>query len=313
LASVVAATFAWSRPAAASAARGEAPRVALLLASMDADRYETDRDAFVARVVAAGGEALFASAGGDASRQEQQLAEQLARGVRAVVLQPVDPLRARRLVEAARRRHVPIVAYDRQVGTGAAAYVTHDHESLGRAQAQALVGMLPPQAHVVICMGEADSQVTKEITSANVATLRQAGVASIVAVPHAGWSADDCKATVLRALHEGRVDGVLANNGRMAVGAAEAVAAANGTGIIPVIGGDVTADSCRALRDGRLALDAVKPIAGLAAAAADLALALARGEALPSRPVEGGTPTLRLPVRMLRPDDARRGDCGGEP
>jgi ABC-type sugar transport system substrate-binding protein len=294
-----------------AAPHAEPLTISFLLASMDAERYETDRDAFTDYVAAHGGRVLFASAGGDPARQERQLAEHLARGAQVVVLQPVDVLRTEALSRAAMARKVPVVAYDRQVpGPGTALYVTHDHLNLGALQVAALQGRVAQNGRILICMGQADSLVTQEITRGNELALARAGYDLITKIPHATWSAAACKATVLRALQSGPLGAVLANNGRMALGAAEAVEAFNGKGKILVVGGDMTQASCRAVADGRLALDIKKSIGQLAETAAKAALELAQGKSVPNAPVQNGVPTLRLPVHPVDRPEAQADGCG---
>jgi D-xylose transport system substrate-binding protein len=291
--------------AAAPPAAASQPVVSFLLASMEADRYQIDRDAFIAQVESQGARVLFASAGGNDDRQEEQLRLHLDAGARVVVLQAVDVMRGARLVRLAHERGAKVIAYDRLVAAPSIdLYVTHDHVELGRQQALALLAAMAPHASapVLICMGASDSQVSRDISRGNVEALAAAGFTNVVKVAHAGWSMDECEATTLRWLHHGGVAAVFANNSRMALGAAEAIEASRASGSIPIAGGDMTLESCRALRQGRLQFDAFKPIASLAERAAAAALDLAAGVAVRASARVDGVPTLMLPVFPLRRD-----------
>ena len=275
-------------------------KIAFFVASLDADRFDIDRQAFIAYAEAHGADVSFGSAGGDPIVQAESVSRALEGGIDAVVIQPVDPLRAEAIVLEAHQRKIPVIAYDRFIASAALdLYVTHDHYQLGVLQGEALARHSPKGGAVVICMGQKGSRVAEEITRGNEAVLNASGFTVVSKRFHASWSPDDCEASVLHAIYDGPIVAVLANNSRMAVGALEALTAHHLVDRVFIAGGDLTTASCRALAAGHLQFDVFKPITQLAELAAASALQLARGEPIATTVKVDGIPTQLVPVTGL--------------
>src|ERR687886_609947 len=90
-------------------------RIGLSMDTLKEERWQRDRDLFVARAKELGAEVLVQSANGDDAVQTKQADNLLTRGVDALVVIPHNGEIAASIVEAAKAKNVPVVSYDRLI------------------------------------------------------------------------------------------------------------------------------------------------------------------------------------------------------
>ncbi|MBC7977475.1 MAG: substrate-binding domain-containing protein [Myxococcales bacterium] len=137
-------TMAGSDTAAKPAAGGS---IALLLPESQTSRYESaDRPFFEAKFkeLCPGVEVVYSNANQVASDQQQQAEAAIARGVKVIVLDPVDGDAAGAVVNNAKAKNIPVISYDRLIKGGSTPdyYVSFDNERVGKLQAEALLERL---------------------------------------------------------------------------------------------------------------------------------------------------------------------------
>jgi D-xylose transport system substrate-binding protein len=121
--------------------------IALLLPESQTTRYEAaDRPFFEAKFkqLCPGSEIVYSNANQVAADQQQQVEAAIARGVKVIVLDPVDGDSAGVSVKNAKSKSIPVISYDRLIKGGSAPdyYVSFDNEKVGKLQAQALLDKL---------------------------------------------------------------------------------------------------------------------------------------------------------------------------
>jgi D-xylose transport system substrate-binding protein len=126
---------------------GSAGSIALLLPESQTARYEAaDRPFFEAKFkeLCPGVEVVYSNANQVAADQQQQAEAAIARGVKVIVLDPVDGDAAGGIVKNAKAKSIPVISYDRLIKGGSAPdyYVSFDNEGVGKLQAQALLEKL---------------------------------------------------------------------------------------------------------------------------------------------------------------------------
>jgi D-xylose transport system substrate-binding protein len=125
---------------------GGGKTIALLLPEHTTARYETqDRPNFEREVKALCSKCkvVYENANQDASEQQSQADSVLTKGIDAMVLDPVDATSAGAIVAKAKAQKVPVISYDRLVsGADLDAYISFDNERVGRLQAAALENKL---------------------------------------------------------------------------------------------------------------------------------------------------------------------------
>ena len=121
--------------------------IALLLPESQTARYEAaDRPFFEAKFkeLCPGVEVVYSNANQVAADQQQQAEAAIARGVKVLVLDPVDGDAAGAIVKAAKAKNIPVISYDRLIKGGSSPdyYVSFDNERVGKLQADALLEAL---------------------------------------------------------------------------------------------------------------------------------------------------------------------------
>ena len=268
-------------------------KIALLLPETKTARYETqDRPLFEAKVkeLAPDAEIIYSNANQDAAEQQSQADAALTNGANVLVLDPVDSASAASIVTKAKAAGVPVISYDRLIlNAPVDYYVSFDNEKVGTLQGQALLDKLTKDGNA----GKAIVYINGSPTDNN-ATLFKKGAHSVLdgkvkigaEYDTPDWSPDKAQTEMDQAitkLGKSGFVGVLAANDGTAGGA---IAAMKGAGIKPATrpttGQDAELAGIQRILMGEQYMTIYKAIKLEANAAAELAVALAKGEAVPS-------------------------------
>jgi D-xylose transport system substrate-binding protein len=260
-----------------------------------AARYDNrDRPVFTAKVQSLCSNCAvdYRNAGGDATAQVQQAAGALAAGAGVLVLDPVDASAASTIVDAAAKRNVPVVAYDRLVMNtkGLAYYVSFDNETVGSLQGKSLLSAMKTATKPTIVMinGDADDPEAKAIKKAAHAALDgKVIVATDYDTP--SWNEASAQSAMTKALValQNKVDGVYAANDEVAGGVVAALKAARVKAMPPVTGGDAELAAVQRIIAGDQLMTVYRPIRQEAELAATLAYDLVFGVSVPEAVVGG--------------------------
>jgi len=268
-------------------------KIALLLPETKTARYETqDKPLFEAKVMelAPDAEILYSNADQDAAEQQSQADAALTNGANVLVLDPVDSASAASIVTKAAAAGVPVISYDRLIlDAPVDYYVSFDNEKVGTLQGQALLDKLTADGNA----GKTIVMINGSPTDNN-ATLFKKGAHSVLdgkveigaEYDTPDWSPDKAQDQMDQAITKLGKDGfvgVLAANDGTGGGA---IAAMKGAGIDPktrpTTGQDAELAAIQRILLGEQFMTVYKAIKLEAEAAAELAVALARGEDPPS-------------------------------
>lgn len=272
---------------------GDAVNVALLLPDTDTARYDTkDRPLFEAKIAELCPDCpdvQFSNASQDAAEQQSQAEAALTNGADVLVLDPVDGEAAAAIVNLAEEQDVPVISYDRLIPDAPIDfYISHDNERVGEMQAEALVEKLEADG-----VTEGDIVMINGSPTDNNATLFKNGAHSVfdessyeIALEYdtPEWSPDEAQSEMDQAITELGDDGfvgVYAANDGTASGAISAMQSAGIDPLPPVTGQDAELAAIQRILTGEQYMTIYKPIVPLAENAAEVALALARGEEIP--------------------------------
>ena len=305
--------------AAAAAARsteessgGDVGKVAVLLPdSKSSVRWETvDRPSLQAAFDAAGVEAEIQNAEGDKATQQQQAEQAITNGAKVILLVNLDSGSGAAIAANAKSQGVKVIDYDRlTLDTDATDYyVSFNNEKVGKLQGEGLVD----------CMGDkqgAEIAVLNGSPTDNNATLFKKGYDSVInpkfdsgdwkeiddqSVPD--W--DNQKAlTIFEQIlqkNNNKVDGVLAANDGLANAAISALKQRK-LPQVPVTGQDATLQGIQNIVNGDQCMTVYKAIKKEADAAADLAIALAKGEEPTAETTPVNNNTKDVPSVLLDP------------
>lgn len=282
--------------------------IALLLPDAKTARYETfDRPLFEARVAELGSyEVLYSNADGDATKQQQQAESALAAGADVLVLDAFDTQAAVSIVLSANAQDVPVISYDRLIAGGELAYyISFDNELVGDLQATEFVRALEEEGAaeggVLMVNGSPTDSNAAQFKAGATEVIQASGLRVLAAYDTPGWSPEKAQEWVAGqiAQYGEEIVGVYAANDGVAGGAISALKAANVEPFPVVTGQDAELSAIQRLLTGDQQMTVYKAIRPQAERAADVAVALIRGEPIDAPLEIQGTPaTLLEPVAV---------------
>jgi inositol transport system substrate-binding protein len=230
-------------------------------------------------------------AAGDVNRQLDQVRNFIASKVSAIVVDPADSSAATELSLLASEAHIPLVYVNIEPDNIARlpsgqAYVGSDEHDSGTMEAKEVCRLLNGKGNVAVMVGDlttqAASQRTKDVHDV-MATEPCKGI-RIVEEQVGNWSRIDGDNLVMNWMSSGlKLDGIIANNDEMALGAAKATKDAGRGGKVVIGGIDATQDGLRALADGDIGVTVFQDATGQGKGAIEAALKLARRESVPAK------------------------------
>lgn len=300
-----------STSGAATKPAAGAPKVALLLATLQEERYKKDQRYFEELAKQKGLAPFTLSADNDNARQLSQVEDALARGAKVLVVQPTDSAAAAGYVGKAHAAGAKLIAYDRAI-PGADFFIAHDSFKVGQLQAQEALKATGNKGNYVILSGQSGHSVAMEITRGYKETLKpyveQGAVKIVIENSHDSWSPEQALKTVEDAISKtkGDIQAILANNSGMARGAVQAVAAAGlADKNIFIAGADADAANVNFLCERKQSVEVLKDIKPLAENAASVAAQLAKGETVQADQTLNGVPVKAAPVVLVQPGNVR--------
>lgn len=230
-------------------------------------------------------EILYSNAKQDASLQQQQVDTMITKNVDALILDAVDAKSIASSVKKADERGIPVVAYDRLAEGPIKAYTSVDNRRVGKIQAESLLKEMGDEAgngSIVMMNGS--------ITDPNAKMYKDGAHSVLDGKVKVGkeydtkeWKPENANENMkgaLAALGKDAIVGVYSANDGMAGGI---ITALNGAGYAkadmpPVTGQDAELNAVQRILAGRQFMTVYKPYVPETTAAAEFAVALARGE-----------------------------------
>ncbi|OLP56308.1 rhizopine-binding protein [Rhizobium rhizosphaerae] len=243
----------------------------------------------------------------DVGKQLNQIQNFVASGVDAIIVNPVDTDATAAMSQAASAAGIPLVYVNREPANvdqlpDKQAFVASKEIDAGTLETKEACRLLKAagkkEAKVVVLMGELSNQASRMRTKAikDVIATPDCSFMSIAEEQVGNWSRTQGADLVTNWLSAGvKFDAVLANNDEMAIGAIQALKAANIPMDQVVVGGiDATQDALAAMAAGDLDVTVFQNAAGQGKGAVDAALKLAKGESVEKKvyvPFELVTPS----------------------
>lgn len=265
--------------------RDEGPiRIGFSMDTLAEERWLRDRQFVEMRAHQLGAAIDVQVANGDDALQKHQCEQMLASGVDVLIVVPHNAALAASVVEAAHRKGVPVVSYDRLIrNADVDLYVSHQVPRIGAMQAEYALKRVPKGNYLLIGGAPNDNNALL-LRRAQMDVLKPAidrGDIRIVAQPFAAeWRPEEARRITARELDRagGSIQAIVASNDGTAGGAVAALEAAGLAGKVVVTGQDGDLDAARRIARGTQAMTVFKPIQPLAFSAVDAAVRLARRE-----------------------------------
>lgn len=283
--------------------------VAFLMPDQGSTRYEEhDYPGFKAEMekLCPGCKVIYLNAGADVTRQQQQFNSVISQGAKAIVLDPVDSAAAASLVELAQSQGIKVIAYDRPIPDAKADfYVSFDNEAIGKSIAESLVnhlkakGVSPDKGGVLQINGSPIDAAAGLIKKGIHAGLDNSGYKILAEYDTPDWmpsKAQEWAAGQVTRFGD-QIVGIVAANDGTGGGAIAALKAAGVDPLPPVTGNDATTAALQLIIAGDQYNTINKPSEIVAAAAANVAIQLLKGETPEAKSTLYNTPSqLFVPV-----------------
>ncbi len=312
------------KPAPAPESKAK-PRIGLSLDTLKEERWQRDRDTFVAKAQALGAEVIVLSANSDDVQQIKDCNSLLAQNIDVLVIAPHNGEAMSRAVEEAHSTGVPVCAYDRLIRDCALDYYfTFDNVKVGELQGRFLMQRLFPGG---VQQGGEKKRIARIYgapTDNNAKLFRQGQNNAIqpyadsgqLEIVHEDWAEDwkpenGKKITQAAITRAGAtpLDAILASNDGTAGGAIQALLEEQLTGKVLVTGQDADLEACRRILRGEQTMSIYKPLKLLAEQTADAAVALAKKQPIKTTGVtpngKRDVPTLQVDIIAVHKDNLR--------
>ncbi|MEU5662971.1 ABC transporter permease/substrate-binding protein [Streptomyces longwoodensis] len=268
------------------------PKVGLSLSTLNNPFFVQIRSGAQAEAKERGVDLTVTDAQNDASQQANQLQNFTSSGLGAIIVNPVDSDAAGPSVRAADKAKVPVIAVDRGVNKADVdALVASDNVAGGELAAKTVAEKLGGHGKIVILQGQAGTSAARERAEGFAKGLKAYPGIQVVAQQPADFDRTkglDVMSNLLQAHPD--VQGVIAANDEMALGAVKALGAKAGKSV-QVVGFDGTPDGLKAVEQGTLYASVAQQPSQLGRIAVDNALRALDGKEVPA--------TVKVPVKVV--------------
>lgn len=252
--------------------------------------YVELRDGAEAAAEELGHDLTFLDADGDATQQNNDVADLITQGVDVLILNPVDPEAVAPALRDAEAAGIPVVTVDRPVETGSLAHVGRDNVEMGRVVGEALGDILgDDEAKVIEIQGDAGGIVMRDRRDGFHEAMEGQDNLEIVEGPYAEYIRAEA-VTAMQDLLEAHSDvaAVYAHNDDMAIGALQVLEDAGRDDVL-VSGVDGLMEALELMEAGdQYVATALNDPVYLGTVAVETAVAAANGEDVPEF-VDAGT------------------------
>ena len=290
------------------------PLIGLSMDTLEVERWQHDRDLFVARATALGADVKVVSANGDDTRQVRDCEALISNKVDALVIIPHDGAAMARGVNLAHEAHIPVLAYDRLIlNSDLDLYLTFDNVKVGELQAGYLVDKLKgKKARIVRLLGSKTDNNAFLFKQGQDNILNPAIARGDIEIVHEdwcdGWRPENAKKAMNAAITKaGRnIDGVLCSADILSGGAIQVLIEEGLAGKVLVTGQDADLASCQRIVEGTQSMTIYKPLKQLANAAAELAVKMANRQIIVAKEElnngKTNVPSIFLKVQVVDKD-----------
>jgi D-xylose transport system substrate-binding protein len=259
-------------------------KIGLSVSDLQLERWQHDRDIFIAKAEELGAEVIVQSANGDSAKQLSQIENLLSQDIDVLVIIPVNSDALSTVVDKAKEQNIPVLAYDRLINNSEIdAYVSFDNVRVGELQAEYLTSKVPTGKYFLLGGAPTDNNahMFREGQMNIIQPLVDAGDIEIVGDQWAdNWDANEALNIVENALtaNNNEIDVIVATNDSTAGGAIQALEAQGLAGKVAISGQDADLAAVQRIVEGTQSMTVYKPIKTIATKSAEVAVQLAKGK-----------------------------------
>jgi D-xylose transport system substrate-binding protein len=279
--------------------------IGLSMADLKEERWQRDRDMFVARAESLGAQVIVQDANGDPNTQIQQCENMLVRGVKLLVVIPKNADAAAPIVEKAHKKGVKVLSYDRVItNADVDLYISFNNMRVGEIQAEEIYKRVPKGDYLILLGDPGDknaSMIDEGHTNVLGAAIESGDINVVQKQACDKWKREEAKRIAEDVLTKQNIDAIVASNDGTASGAIAALEAKGLAGKIPISGQDADLLNCQYVVQGKQTVTVYKPIRKIATTSADIAVAMIKGEGLKGINAQVDNGKIQVPTIFLDP------------
>ncbi len=261
-------------------------KVGFLLPDLVLDRYAKEKSYFTDRMNELGSEALIEIANDDDKLQIQQANELIAKGVKVLIVNPVNLYTSAEIVRSAHNHRIKVIAYDRLIcNTDLDYYLSFDNEKVGILMADYVIKKVPEGKYLIFGGDKGDLNAGL-VMNGQMKILEQLTGSGKIKIDYniyvEDWSAENARheLKIYLNLSGEQPDVILSSNDGMAIGIVETLKEFGMEGKVLVTGQDAELAACQNIVKGYQIMTVYKPLKKLAYTAADLSFKLIKSKEL---------------------------------
>jgi D-xylose transport system substrate-binding protein len=273
----------------AAATTTEAPKTIKIGMSVDdlrLERWQKDVNFATARAKEVGAELISQSANGDDQTQISQCENLISQGVNVLIIIAHNGEAVAPVIKEAHDAGIKVIAYERLImNSDLDYYVTFDPIKVGEEEAKAVVAA-QPKGNYFLLGGSPSDNNAKIYRQGQMNILQPLIDKGDIKVVGDQWAKDWLPEEALKIVENGltannnKIDAIVASNDSTAGGAVQALQAQGLAGKVPVSGQDADLAACQRVVEGTQTVTVYKPLNKLASTAVDLAMQIAKNEAI---------------------------------
>jgi D-xylose transport system substrate-binding protein len=275
------------------------------------ERWNKDVKIFTSSAAELGAQVIFQLSAGGAAAQINQIRYLLDQNIDVLVVLPHDMELLSGVIRQANDRRIPVIAYDRIIrDVPISAYVSFDNAEVGRLFGRALTRQVPRGNYIILNGSVRDNNsylVNQGLYEVLQPFLDRGDINLVEEIWLEEWSADEATARLRPVLARStNIQAISAANDQLANAAINLLSELRIAGEVAVVGQDADLLSAQRIVEGLQLMTVYKPIGRLAARAAYLAVALAKGNPPPpDRFMENGSDQpipfyMEIPLSVTR-------------
>ena len=275
--------FAATNALSADKATSKKVKIGFAMDTLKEERWQRDRDMFVAKAKELGAEVLVQAANGNASMQISQAENLLTQNIDILVVVPTNAVTAATIVEKAHKAGKKVLSYDRLIkNSDVDMYISFDNVEVGRMQSRYLTARAPKGNYVLIGGSPTDNNA-KMFRDGQMEILKPFVDSGAIKIVVDQWAKDWQSSEALKHKENAltrtnnNVVAVVASNDGTAGGVIAALSQQKLAGKVLVSGQDADLAGCQRVVEGSQSMTVYKPIKLIAERAAELAIQLAKG------------------------------------
>jgi D-xylose transport system substrate-binding protein len=283
------------------------PVIGFLVETLKEERWQHDRDFFVAAAEKMGAKVIVQSCNGDDATQVSQTENLITQGVDLLVVVPHNGKIDATIVNEAHKNGVKVIAYDRIINDcDLDLYVSFDNEKVGELQAQYILDKAPVGNYILLGGPPTDFNA-KLIRDGQLKILQPSVDAGKIKIVSDQWTIDWQPIEALKhtenALTKNNNDiaAVVASNDGTAGGAIQALEEQKLAGKVFVSGQDADLAACQRIVAGTQSMTVYKPIKQLAEAAANAAMDMIQNKPVANADKKVNNGKIDVPSILLTP------------